>query len=254
MTAGPGSRPGSPVAAAMVLAAGLGTRMRPITDHTPKCLVRVAGRTLLDRALDRVAEAGVGHAVVNLHHHADQVRAHLAARTAPPPLRLSDESGLLLETGGGLKKALPLLGDGPFLACNSDVICLNGPDAPAFRRLADAWDDAAMDALLLLVPTPQAHGYDGPGDFALDPDGRLRRRGEAAAAPFVYSGAMVCHPRLFAGAPDGAFSMNLLFDRALAAGRLHGLVHDGAWYHVGTPASIAATERLMGADSPAPAR
>lgn len=239
----PVTAPASGPATAMVLAAGLGTRMRPITNTLPKCLVPVDGRTLLDRALDRVEEAGVRTAVVNLHHHADQVRAHLAQRAAPE-IVFSDETDGLLETGGGLKKALPLLGPEPFYVCNSDVIWLNGP-VPAFHRLTAAWDDGRMDALLLLVRAASAHGYDGYGDFFMDIAGVVRRRVEREVAPYIYSGCMICHPRLFADAPDGAFSMNVLFNRALAAGRLHGIAHDGEWYHVGTPPAIAETERLL---------
>lgn len=230
-------------ATAMVLAAGLGTRMRPITDTLPKCLVPVAGRTLLDRALDRVEEVGVKTAVVNLHHHADQVRAHLAQRRRPE-IVYSDETDALLETGGGLKKALPLLGADAFYACNSDVIWLNGA-TPAFLRLAAAWDAECMDALLLLVRSAGAHGYDGLGDFFMDIDGGVRRRREREVAPFIYSGCMICHPRLFADAPAGAFSMNVLFDRALSRGRLRGIAHDGEWYHVGTPRAVTETARLL---------
>lgn len=236
-------------AKAMVLAAGLGTRMRPITNTLPKCLVSVDGRTLLDRALDRVAEAGVPSAVVNVHHHADQVRAHLADRS-DPAITISDETGTLLETGGGIVKALPLLGEAPFFVLNSDCIVLNGV-RPALLNLADAWDAERMDALLLLARSVAAHGYEGMGDFFMDIEGRIRRRTEAEVAPYIYSGVMLVHPRLFADAPDGAFSMNVLFNRAIEAERLYGLSHDGAWFHVGTPDAIANTERqlLLGEDT-----
>ncbi|WP_404381845.1 nucleotidyltransferase family protein [Caenispirillum salinarum] len=244
------ARPAVP-AKAMVLAAGLGTRMRPITEHTPKCLVSVGGRTLLDRALDRVAEAGVPAAVVNVHHFADQVRAHLEGRTQPA-ITLSDESGELLETGGGIVKALPLLGDDPFFVLNSDCIVLNGV-RPALLNLVDAWDAGRMDALLLLARSVTAHGYDGLGDFFMDIEGRIRRREENEVAPYIYSGVMLVHPRLFDGAPAGAFSLNVLFNRAIESGRLFGLSHDGEWYHVGTPQAIEDTERqlLLGEDSTA---
>lgn len=236
---------------AMVLAAGLGTRMRPITETLPKCLVPVGGRTLLDRALDRVAEAGVATAVVNVHHHAGQVREHLGTREAPA-IRISDESDRLLETGGGIVKALPLLGDRPFYVLNSDCILLNGT-RPALRTLAAGWDADRMDALLLLARSVTAHGYEGLGDFFMDIEGRIRRRDEREVAPYIYSGTMLVHPRLFNGAPEGSFSLNVLFNRAMEAGRLFGLSHDGEWYHVGTPEAIEDTERqlLLGEDSTA---
>lgn len=236
---------------AMVLAAGLGTRMRPITETTPKCLVPVLDRPLLDRALDRVAEAGVPTAVVNVHHMADKVRAHLDDRETPK-IVVSDETAELLETGGGIARALPLLGDDPFYVLNSDCIVLNGT-RPALLNLAEAWDPEDMDALLLLARAATAHGYEGKGDFFMDIEGRIRRREERQVAPYIYSGVMLVHPRLFEGAPQGAFSMNVLFDRAIEGGRLFGLSHDGEWYHVGTPEAITETERqlLLGEDSTA---
>lgn len=225
----------------MVLAAGLGTRMRPITDTLPKPLVRVAGRSMLDHALDRLAEAGITRAVVNMHHLADQIATHLAARTGAPAITLSDERDALLETGGGIRRALPLLGEAPFLAMNADTLWIEGPRSN-LRRLIEAYDPASMDMLLLLAPADTAFGYDGRGDFMMDDQGRLTRRGAQPGAPFVYAGAGIFHAGLFAETPEGAFSLNLLFDRAIANGRLHGLCLDGTWLHVGTPDAIAEAE------------
>lgn len=226
----------------MVLAAGLGLRLRPLTDKVPKPLVRVAGRTMLDRVLDHLVVAGVERAVVNSHHLADQIEAHLAARDAPPVV-LSHEPELL-ETGGGIVRALPRLGPRAFYAANADIIWADGP-TPALARLAAAWNDDAMDALLLVHPHGRAVGFDGAGDFFRARSGALRRRGGRSRAPYVFTGVQVLHPRLFDGAPAGAFSMNVLYDRALADGRLFGLVHDGDWFHVGTPAALAEAETIL---------
>lgn len=227
---------------AMVLAAGRGERMRPLTDTRPKPMVEVGGRPMIDQLLDRLAEAGVEEAVVNLHHLGGLLRRHLEGRERPR-IRFSEEESLL-DTGGGVAKALPQLGEAPFYVANGDVVWLDGPQ-PALRRLAAAWDPEAMDVLLLLQPGSGAFGYDGPGDFRMDPTGRLTRRPERKLAPFVYAGLHVLHPRLLEGAPAGAFSLNLLWDRAAAAGRLFGLRHEGAWYHVGTPAALEAVEREL---------
>ena len=194
----------------MVLAAGLGTRMRPLTNAMPKPLVEVAGKALIDYVLDRLAAAGVERAVVNVHHFADQIESHLAARKAPQ-IVISDERGLLLGTGGGVVKALPELGDAPFFHLNSDTIWIDGV-RPNLLRLAEAFDPATMDALLLLAPTTGSIGYAGRGDFSMAPDGRLRPRGEREVAPFVYAGAAILTPALFAGAPQGEFSLTDLFD------------------------------------------
>lgn len=228
---------------AMILAAGLGTRMLPLTETTPKPLVEVAGETLLDRLLDRLAAWNIADAVVNVHHLADAVRAHVAGRTCPK-VTISDETDALLDTGGGVARALPLLGEDPFFVLNSDVLWGDGPQA-ALSRLWGAFDPAETDVVLLLQPTAWAHGYDGPGDFLLSPDGIPERRGEALIAPYVFAGVQLVHPRAYADVPEGAFSNNLIFDRALAAGRLRGVAHDGVWYHVGTVAAIAATEHLL---------
>lgn len=225
---------------AMVLAAGLGTRMRPLTDTMPKPLVKVASKPLIDHVLDRLAEAGVEKAVVNVHHFADQVSQHLARRTLPR-IVISDERGLLLGTGGGVRKALPELGDAPFFHINSDTIWIDGVK-PNLARLAEAFDPAVMDALLLLSPTTGSIGYAGRGDFAMAPDGRLTRRREQEVAPFVYAGAAILLPSLFAHAPKGEFPLTEIFDRAAEKGRLSGLRLEGLWMHIGTPDAIAAAE------------
>ncbi len=241
---------GETIAAGMVLAAGLGLRMRPITERMPKPLVTVAGRCLLDRALDHYAEAGLARAVVNTHYLAEQIAAHVAARTAPE-IVLSHEPALL-ETGGGVLNALPLLGAGPFFVANSDALWLNGP-LPALTRLARAWNGAAMDALLLLAVVPGTLGYEGRGDFTMDGLGRLRRRAERGIAPFLFTGVQILHPRLFADEAPGKWSLNRVYDKALAAGRLYGLRHDGAWFHVGDPAGLAAVEARLRSEGAAAA-
>jgi MurNAc alpha-1-phosphate uridylyltransferase len=229
----------------MVLAAGLGTRMRPLTDTIPKPLVRVAGVPLLDHVLDRLADVGVETAVVNVHYFANQIEAHLKGRTRPR-IEISDERSELLDTGGGVVKALERLGDAPFFHVNSDTIWIEGVQ-PNLARLAAGFDPAVMDVLLLLAPTTGSIGYDGRGDFAMGPDGRLTRRPERGVVPFVYAGVAILSPGLFADAPPGPFSLNRIFDRAMEAGRLHGLRLDGTWMHVGTPESVAAAEAAISA-------
>lgn len=236
---------GEEISRAMVLAAGLGLRMRPITERIPKPLVVVCGRCLLDRALDHLAAAGIERAVVNTHHLAEQVKAHVNGRTRPE-IALSHEPELL-ETGGGVVNALPLLGEAPFFVANSDALWLDGP-VPALKRLAAAWNGAVMDALLLVSVIPGTLGYQGRGDFYMDGVGRLRRRMERSVAPFLFTGLQLLHPRLFAGEKPGKFSLNRVYDKALAAGRLYGLRHDGAWYHVGDPAGLAAVEARLKAE------
>lgn len=232
---------------AMVLAAGMGTRMRPLTDNMPKPLVKVDGKPLLDHVLDRLAAEGVERAVVNVHHFADQIIAHLTDRRRPQ-IAISDERGVLLDTGGGVVKALPELGDAPFYHLNADTIWIDGVKRN-LARLADAFDPANMDALLLLAPTAGSIGYDGRGDFNMASDGRLRGRPERQVAPFVYAGAAILTPALFAGAPDGKFSLTTLFSRAADAGRLYGLRLEGLWMHVGTPEAIAAAEAAIKASA-----
>lgn len=231
----------------MILAAGLGTRMRPLTDTLPKPLVKVAGKPLIDHVLDRLAEAGVERVVVNVHHLADQMQRHLAQRKQPL-IVISDERGLLLGTGGGVKKALPELGDAPFFHINSDTIWIDGVK-PNLARLADAFDPAAMDALLLLAPTNGSIGYSGRGDFAMAADGQLRKRAEQEVAPFVYAGAAILSPALFKSTPEGELSLTTLFDRAAQARRLHGLRMEGLWMHVGTPEAIASAEAAIKAST-----
>ena len=230
--------------AAMVLAAGLGKRMRPLTATRPKPLVEVAGATLLDHALARLTAEGVGEVVVNVHYMAGQVEAHLAARAPGLTIHISDERAVLLETGGGVAKALPLIAADPFLVVNADNFWIDGP-APTLGLLASAWDDARMDALLLLVPLADAHGYEGAGDFHMDAGGQLKRRAEGRMAPYVFSGVQMLAKRLFNGVSIEPFSLNRLYDRALEAGRLYGVAHGGLWFHVGTPDAIAQTEAVL---------
>jgi N-acetyl-alpha-D-muramate 1-phosphate uridylyltransferase len=228
---------------AMVLAAGLGTRMRPLTDTLPKPLIKVAGRALIDHVLDRLADAGIETAVVNVHHMANQIEAHLKRRTRPR-IEISDERRALLDTGGGVVKALRLLGDAPFLHMNSDTLWIEGV-TPNLARLGAQFDPARMDILLLLASATASIGYEGRGDFAMAPDGRLRRRVEREVTPFVYAGAAMLDPAQFADAPAGKFSLNRMFDRAIAAGRMYGLRLDGTWMHIGTPAAIEAAEKAI---------
>ena len=227
----------------MVLSAGLGTRMRPLTERMPKPLVEVGGKPLIDHVLDRLAEANVERAVVNVHHFAEQIERHLAARTKPK-ITISDERGVLLGTGGAVVKALPELGEAPFFHVNSDSIWIDGVK-PNLARLAETFDPAAMDALLLLAPTTGSIGYAGRGDFAFAADGRLTRRAERAVAPFVFAGAAILAPALFKDAPQGEFPLTLLFDRAAEQGRLYGLRLEGLWMHVGTPDAIALAEKAI---------
>ncbi len=229
--------------AAMVLAAGLGTRMRPLTDRVPKPLVEVGGKALIDHVLDKLADAGVARAVVNVHHMADQIERHLADRRRPE-IVISDERDLLLETGGGVFNALAALGDAPFFHVNSDTIWIDGVH-PNLARLAAAFDPDLMDALLLLAPTTTSIGYTGRGDFAMATDGTLRRCAEREVVPFVYAGAALLSPALFADAPQGPFPLTRVFERAREAGRLHGLRLEGVWMHVGTPEAIAAAEKAI---------
>ena len=230
------------ISTAMVLAAGRGERLRPLTDTTPKPLARVAGRVLIDHVLDRLAAAGVGRAVVNLWHLGPMIEAHLSDRRQPR-ITLSREDELL-DTGGGVVRALPKLGPDPFFVLSSDTLW-HETATPALERLAAAWDDGTMDALLLLQPLEGATGFAGAGDFFMDDRGRLTRRSGTAAAPFAYMSVQIMHPRAFQDCPAGAFSNNLIWDRALASGRLFGLGHQGDWFHVGDLDSLAEANRLM---------
>ena len=228
----------------MVLAAGLGTRMRPLTATRPKPLVEVAGKPLLDHVLDRLAAARVERVVVNVHYLADVLEAHLAGQRQGRELLVSDERAQLLETGGGVVHALPLIADDCFLVANSDNFWLDGP-VDAIALLAQRWDDAKMDALLLVVPLARANCHRGSGDFHMDPSGALSRRRAGRVAPFVFTGIQLVSRRLFDDAPGGPFSMNLLWNRAIEAGRCFGVVHQGLWFDVGTPAAIAETEAIL---------
>lgn len=232
------------IESAMVMAAGIGKRMRPLTATRPKPLVRVAGKALIDHSLDRIEAAGIGHVVVNVHYLADALEAHLAAQKRGFTIAVSDERAQLLETGGGMIKALPLLTGDPILIVNSDNIWTDGPQ-DSIRYLARHWDDAKMDALLLVIRQASATGHGGRGDFHMDPAGKLSRRKAGHIAPFVYTGIQLVSRRLLEGAPEGAFSTNILWDRAIAAGRLYGLSHMGQWFDVGTPAAIAPTEAAL---------
>ena len=238
--------PGGPMPrTAMVLAAGLGKRMRPLTATRPKPLIEVAGKALIDHVLDRLLAAGIARVIVNVHYLADALEAHLKRRADDLEVIVSDERGELLETGGGIARALPLIGEERFFVVNTDNIWVDGP-LDTLRLLAGRWDEAAMDALLLMVPYANAHNYRGQGDFRMDAAGLLARRGAGRVAPFVYTGVQLVSRRLFDDAPTGAFSTNLLWDRAIAADRLYGFVHQGLWYDVGTPAAVGRTEALLG--------
>jgi N-acetyl-alpha-D-muramate 1-phosphate uridylyltransferase len=230
---------------AIVLAAGLGKRMLPITATMPKPLVKVAGQSLIDFALDKLHEAGMETVVVNVHHYADMLEAHLRTREFPR-IVISDERGELLETGGGVKKALPLLGQDPFVTFNSDSMWIEGAK-PNLKRLVAAWDAERMDILMLVAPLSTSVGYEGRGDFHRASDGRLRRRGSDDKSDFVYAGVAIVKPELVPGTPDGAFSANAFYDRAIANDRLYGLPLDGQWLHVGEPHTIAEAEKCLAA-------
>jgi MurNAc alpha-1-phosphate uridylyltransferase len=228
---------------AMIMAAGLGKRMRPLTASQPKPLVRVAGKPLIDHALDRLEEAGVTRAVVNVHYLADALEAHISER-AVPKVTISDERDGLLETGGGMVKAMEHLPD-PFFCLNADNIWIDGPKN-AFQDLSDRWNPDEMDALLLVVPHSRAINFGGPGDFRMDSRGRLSRRISGRVAPFIFTGIQLVSHRLLRDAPEGAFSTNLLWDRAMEEGRLFGTSFTGQWFEVGTPQAIAPTEIALG--------
>lgn len=229
---------------AMIMAAGLGKRMRPLTATQPKPMVRIAGRALIDHALDRLVDAGVSRAVVNVHYLADALEAHVLSRNHPA-ITISDERGALLETGGGLVKAWKegMLPD-PFYCLNADSIWLDGPNN-AFADLSNHWDEARMDALLLVVPHARARNFAGPGDFKLDPIGRISRRMHGRVAPYIYTGIQLVSHRLLRDAPEGAFSTNILWDRAIEEGRLFGSVLTGEWLEVGEPKHVQATEAYL---------
>jgi N-acetyl-alpha-D-muramate 1-phosphate uridylyltransferase len=229
---------------AMVMAAGLGKRMRPLTATKPKPLVTVAGKPLIDHALSRLAAAGVQRAVVNVHYLADAMEAHLKRNHHGMNIAISDERGVLLETGGGLIRALPLIDADPFLQVNSDNLWVNGP-ADAFSLLADRWEGDKMDALLLMIPQARANCHKGRGDFHMDASGRISRRKAGRIAPFVYSGIQMLSKRLIVDPPADIFSTNIFWDRAIAAGRAYGVVHQGMWFDVGHPGAITEAEAIL---------
>ncbi len=229
----------------MILAAGRGERMRPLTERMPKPMVPVAGKPLIDHVLDRLADAGVEQAVVNVHYRADDLERHLAGRSRPE-IAISDERAELLDTGGGVVKALDRFDDEPFFHVNSDTIWIDGV-RPNLSRMSQAFDPVAMDALLLLAPVATSIGYAGRGDFLMHPDGRLERRTERTVTPFVYAGAAILTPSMFRDAPNGPFSLNVLFDRSIETGRLYGLRLEGVWMHVGTPDAIGQAEAAIAA-------
>lgn len=228
---------------AFVLAAGKGERMRPLTETRPKPLVPVAGIPLIDQVLDRLADAHISDAIVNVHYLADQIEDHLRNRKKPK-ITISDERDALLDTGGGVAKALPKLGNAPLLIHNSDSIWIEGMGSN-LDRLIDAWDETAMDSLMLVAPVATSIGYDGAGDFQMDATGRLTRQSGARLAPFVFAGVSIAHPRLFDSAPKGPFSLNKLWNGAIEKGRLHGVRLEGIWMHVGTPNAIAEAENAI---------
>lgn len=234
---------GPAITRAMILAAGLGTRMRPLTDDRPKPLVEVCGKALIDHVIDRLIESGVTFIVVNVHYHADMLRSHLSRRK-DVEIVTSDEGGTLLDSGGGIAKALPYFGGQPFFTHNSDSIWVEGA-GHALEHMQAFWNPDKMDALLLIAPLARAIGYQGPGDFRMDAEGRLSRVPELELSPFAYPGVQIVHPRLFEGAPQGKFSINPLWDRAIAKGRLFGIRLDGVWMHIDRPEGIAAAEAFL---------
>jgi N-acetyl-alpha-D-muramate 1-phosphate uridylyltransferase len=227
---------------AMVLAAGLGMRMRPLTDRIPKPLVRLGDRTLLDHVLDRLQAAGITRAVVNVHHLADHIELHLKTRTAPEII-ISDERDAILETGGGVSKALPLFEGRPFLVHNSDSVWTEGRSN--IKRLMEAWEPGRMSALLLLAPRETSIGYAGRGDFHIDRSGRLTRRSAGEETPYVFAGVSILKPGLFEGVAERSFSLNKIFDRAIAQDQLFGVTLDGMWMHVGTPQALIEAESYL---------
>ena len=231
-------------ARAMVLAAGLGHRMRPLTLQTPKPLINVAGKSIIDYGFEALRAAKVETAVVNVHYLHEQVEAWASRQKPPPRILISDERAELLDTGGGVAKALPILGDAPFFVLNSDSFWVESGE-PALSRMRQAWNDAIMDCLLLACPLDRCIGFDGKGDFTIDAKGVLVRRRDGDDRPVVYIGCYLVHPRIFAQAKGGAFSMNSLWNNAIEERRLYGIVHEGLWLHVGTPEAIPLAEAAL---------
>jgi MurNAc alpha-1-phosphate uridylyltransferase len=229
---------------AMIMAAGKGTRMMPLTADRPKPLIEVGGVALIDHVLDHLREAGVGKIVANVHYLAEQIEQHLAASAADLDVRISDERALLRDTGGGLVHALPLISDDPFICVNADNWWANAGDN-AISQLMTHWDDSRMDVLMLLIPLEAAYNSQGIGDFNMDADGRLSRRQGDAPASYVWTGIQMLSKRLIVDPPADVFSTNIFWDRAIAQGRCMGILHDGLWFDVGYPAAIAATEAKL---------
>ena len=225
---------------AMILAAGFGKRLRPITNKTPKPMLKVAGRTLLDHSIDHLVDSSIEKIVINIHHLGSLIEQHITRRTDVEVV-ISDESDELLETGGGIMKALPLLGEDPFFVINGDVLWLDGP-TPALQRLASTWNHKHMDALLLLHSTVEAYGYDGKGDFIVDPGGALVRQPEREISPYLFAGVQILQAKALSEAPVGPFSLNLIYDKAIEQGRLFGLINDGEWFHIGTANGLSEAE------------
>ncbi|MAV88749.1 MAG: mannose-1-phosphate guanylyltransferase [Rhodospirillaceae bacterium] len=228
---------------AMILAAGLGLRLRPITNKIPKPLVKVANRTLLDHTIDKLLAIGVKTAIINIHYLGDQIRQHLSERT-DLEIIFASEADTLLETGGGIKNVLEYFGNEPFLACNADVLWLNGP-SPVLKRMQNSWHDEQMDGLLMLHSTVEAYGYTGNGDFELDSVGKLSRKLERELTPYLFTGVQILHPRIFKGTPSGAFSLNMIYDKLIKTDRLYGILNDGEWFHIGTPDGLDQAEKYM---------
>jgi MurNAc alpha-1-phosphate uridylyltransferase len=226
----------------MILAAGFGVRLRPITNKLPKPLVKVLGRTLIDHTIDRLQEGGVEKFIVNTHHLSEQIHKHLKKRNDVDILFSREDR--ILETGGGITNALEKFHNEPFFACNGDTLWLNGSQNAA-NRMIHHWDENKMDGLLMLHSTVDAYGYDGLGDFNINPLGVLKRRLESEVSPYLFTGVQILHPKLFRSAPEGPFSLNLLYDRAIETGRLYGIVHDGEWFHIGTPEALDEAEDYM---------
>jgi MurNAc alpha-1-phosphate uridylyltransferase len=232
------------ITTAMILAAGFGTRMRPLTDDRPKPMVELDSRPMIDHILERLAKAGIERTIVNLHYQADILENHLKQRTIKPAILFSNERHAILDTGGGVRQALSLLGDQPFLLHNSDSVWIEHQTGNLSRLIAHNNPDT-MDALLLMAPVKTSLGYDGPGDFFIENDGRLRRRNPNESSPNVFTGVSILHPRLFTNSPQGAFSLNILWDRAIDKGRVFGLPFKGTWMHVGTPQALTQAEEAL---------
>jgi len=233
----------------MIMAAGLGTRMRPLTNDRPKPMVIIGGKPLIDHAIDRLIDAGVNLIVVNVHYRAEMLINHLKRRSDGTKIHISEETDELLGTGGGVVKALPYFEGKSFFIHNSDSIWIEG-FGHALDRMIALWDPQSMDALLLMASLVSTIGYEGAGDFMMDSDGRLSRVPEQRVSPFAFPGVQIVHPRLFDNSPKGAFSTNIVWDRAIAKGRLFGIRLDGTWMHIGTAEALLESEAFLASASP----